>query len=61
MLGTLEATDSESFAVRRARGELVLTPRGRALAGKAVPPAPCSRTAPPTPASIDNWRPLGPP
>jgi hypothetical protein len=40
VLGMLEAAGGESFAVRSASGELVVIPRERALAGKAVPPAP---------------------
>ena len=40
VLGMLEAADSEAFVVRRASGELVVIPRERALAGKAVPAAP---------------------
>jgi hypothetical protein len=39
VLGTLEACDSRSFTIRTARGELVVVPRARALAGKVVPPA----------------------
>jgi hypothetical protein len=39
VLGTLEASDEHSFSVRTGRGELVVVPRGRALAGKVVPPA----------------------
>lgn len=39
-LGMLEAFGSESFAVRKASGELVVIPRERALGGKTVPPAP---------------------
>jgi hypothetical protein len=39
VLGTLEACDSRSFTIRTARGELVVVPRERALAGKVVPPA----------------------
>jgi hypothetical protein len=40
VLGVLEAVDNGSFAVRRTSGELVMVPRERALAGKAVPPGP---------------------
>ena len=39
VLGTLEACDGHSFSVRTARGDLVVVPRERALAGKVVPPA----------------------
>ena len=39
VLGILEASDDESFSVRTSRGELVVVPRQRALAGKVVPPA----------------------
>jgi hypothetical protein len=37
-LGYLEAADDRSFSVRNRRGELVVIPRERALAGKVVPP-----------------------
>lgn len=40
VLGILEAADGQSFAVRKATGDLVTIPRERALAGKTVPPAP---------------------
>ena len=40
VVGMLEAADSGSFTVRRASGNLVVIPRERALAGKAVPPSP---------------------
>ncbi len=39
VLGILEDSDERSFSVRTARGELVVVPRERALAGKVVPPA----------------------
>jgi len=39
VLGILEASDERSFSVRTARGELVVVPRERALAGKVIPPA----------------------
>lgn len=39
VLGILEASDDGSFSVRTARGELVVVPRERALAGKVVPAA----------------------
>ncbi len=40
VLGILEQADGQSFTVRRTRdGQLVVIPRERALAGKAVPPA----------------------
>jgi hypothetical protein len=39
VLGTLEDCDGRSFSVRTARGELVVVPGERALAGKVVPPA----------------------
>jgi hypothetical protein len=39
VLGILEAADDESFAVRKASGDLVIIPRERVLAGKTVPPA----------------------
>ena len=37
VLGTLEASDGDSFRVRTALGELVVIARDRALAGKVVP------------------------
>jgi hypothetical protein len=37
--GTLKDCDGRSFSVRTARGELVVVPGERALAGKVVPPA----------------------
>ncbi|HEY7263074.1 MAG TPA: hypothetical protein VH589_16500 [Trebonia sp.] len=40
VLGILEAADADCFRVRKASGELVTIPRGRALAGKTVPAAP---------------------
>ena len=40
VLGILEAADAACFRVRKASGELVTIPRGRAVAGKTVPPAP---------------------
>jgi hypothetical protein len=40
VLGVLVAADPDSFAVRKASGELVTIPRDRALAGKAVPAMP---------------------
>jgi hypothetical protein len=40
VLGTLEAADAARFTVRKASGELVSIPRGRALAGKTVPRPP---------------------
>ena len=43
VLGILEANDSTSFAVRTSDGALVVIPAARALAGKAVPPAPQNR------------------
>jgi hypothetical protein len=39
VLGTLKDYDGRSFSVRTARGELVVVPGERALAGKVVPPA----------------------
>jgi len=47
VVGTLERADEEAFAVRRTRdGQLVVIPRGLALAGKVVPPAPPRRSRP---------------
>ena len=43
VLGTLEEHSADSFAVRKASGELVVIPRERAVAGKVVPPAPTPR------------------
>jgi len=40
VLGILEEHDADSFTVRTSDGQLVVIPRGRALAGKVVPPAP---------------------
>lgn len=40
VLGILEAADASAFTVRKASGELVTIPRGRALAAKTVPPPP---------------------
>jgi hypothetical protein len=39
VLGMLEACGPDGFEVRNRRGELVVVPRERALAGKVVPPA----------------------
>ena len=39
VLGQLEAMGDDGFSVRNRRGELVVVPRDRALAGKVVPPA----------------------
>ena len=49
VLGVLEAADAASFTVRKASGELVTIPRGRALAGKTVPPRCKRREADPVP------------
>jgi hypothetical protein len=44
VLGILEEADDQFFKVRRSRDQqLVVIPRGRALAGKVVPPAPPPR------------------
>lgn len=44
VLGILEQADDQSFKVRRTRdGQLVVVPRGRAIAGKVVPPARAQR------------------
>ncbi len=40
VIGVLEAADAICFKIRKASGELVAISRERALAGKAVPPAP---------------------
>lgn len=40
VIGILETADAACFRVRKASGELVTIPRGRALAGKTVPAAP---------------------
>jgi hypothetical protein len=37
VVGPLEAADERSFSVRNRRGELVVVPRERALAGKVIP------------------------
>ncbi len=39
VLGILTACDEREFAVRTARGDLVVVPRQRAMAGKLVPAA----------------------
>ena len=46
VLGILEENDPASFAVRTSDGALVVIPATRALAGKAVPPAPQNRRRP---------------
>ena len=44
VLGILEEADEQTFKVRRGRdGQLIVSPRERALAGKVVPPAPPPR------------------
>jgi hypothetical protein len=43
VLGILEEHGAHSFAVRTSDGQLVMIPTERALAGKAVPPAPPRR------------------
>jgi hypothetical protein len=40
VLGILEQADAETFAVRTRKGNLVVIPASRALAGKVVPPPP---------------------
>jgi hypothetical protein len=37
VLGVLESADGEAFRVRDKHGELIVVPRGRALAAKVVP------------------------
>jgi hypothetical protein len=45
VLGILQAADDACFTVRKASGDVVIIPRERALAGKAVPP-PARRSRP---------------